>query len=988
MGTNGAVTQNTAQFYSVSSLHTLGYSPKDATNVFVSKLDTPRLQDTQNYNPAKTIKPSSLQQAACLSGGGVINPTPIYPNLYDSLGLSCGAAEETVDGLIDIFNNSNNCKISKERNQGLVLEFYNRIANNTIRSPEIEYHINNIYCQKPIVSWKDYQNLAVWRQKHGFYSILRARLGFETVKLFFINLNNIKTVHDQYAIIENILFHLKCCFNVVIVPSDIMMVDGWASIHGNNIGCFINGIGLYPNKIIQLANAQYNRAWFERFYKIDVPKLNKEHKCLSLKYQDYVSVSDHLNLDRKLANFFPINYESVSNFRSALIREIRHKNLSKYIPIPANDDTKINFRDSSFQSPNISSAPLASQTTSKVYDFQDSWIFDLLNSSHDQDLLTQQEKLSIEELECLIQSDDFQHVMKIPRDSEAIDAQIPRETMWLQIDSHEFPDLNYNELLELIEQAGKNKDRWLDVSHWYEKSTGRVFFNGNPYSIKELHFKAKDDFDFMAALAFYWYREVPWRREKAIGILNKLEEHGNVYASHYLGTIRIFYDPYSQAKTANHYIKAVSKIRNCHPQGHHIESIIYGNLGITLWWWQDLFKNNEKTRLFNAYKLLCKGAALGNVYILGRLAEFLCKAIDTHKSRLIARIIIDKLVQWKTFLADYYSASIEYMHNFESIRCEDEKYKEIVEKLERSIRDEKWDSFPISKQKIKLSLAFIFLRHDQSKTSHALNMLYEADKNKAEEFSKCETRQKELDYIRDFFYIENKYLNFEKLKETLSGMAEEINRLKMELAKEKKNNDELKNQVAYFRCRADNSMPQGNSPESHHVDNSTNKNHDNYAPMEDSISLQQKSTINLELPTKVPSKWIWKNWKQHNSGASPEVLLKESEFWKPYYDAGVLYQDVLSHLDATLYKALDNHCYNKSKAKPENEKIRLRDILKPKKNRIDLEVERYKKAKESKKALRQATKAKCLKIAMEGHQEDLKEENRLRASVWRRENVE
>jgi len=873
----------------------------------------------------------------------------------------------------------------------LILEYYVRASKKTALNTNQIIQVNPVWSGKKFPDVDTNKYLSPWRNIHGSIALYRAKFGKNTIKILPINQNLNLSDDNKIVIIENIVFYLSCGIRSILVPMSSFNEHNnrWLFLGSNDEGIVVDGTGLVYNGVSHI-DSEHNSDNLNEFIKDRVPYLEEVGKCICFdptKY-DHKSIRDVFEVSMAIRGFLS---------RMACVQEIEHhmnyQGHKKPISSQNNHQNQLiymNYKEvegNNFNKNTTKNTQKTRQTNDK-YDFG---IFGLLDQNYDQnydkDLLTQQKNLTIEEIEHLIQSNDFQHVMKIRRDIGVINTQIPREKMWFQIDSHEFPDLNYNELLELIEQAGKNRDLWLDVSHWYEKSTGRVFFNGNPYSIKELHFNAKDDFDFMAVLAFYWYREVPWRREKAIDILNRLEELGNIYASHYLGTICIFYDSYSQAKTANHYIKAVSKLKNCPPRGHHIESIIYGNLGIALWWWQDLFPKNEKNRLFNAYRLLCKGAALGNIYILGRLAEFLCKAIDTKKSRLISRIIIDKLIQWKTFLADYYSASIEYMHNFESIRCGDEKYKEIVEKLERSIRDEKWDSFPISKQKTKLSLAFIFLRHDQSKRNHALNMLYETNKNKAEEFSKCDTRQKELDYIKDFFYIENKYLNLNELKEKLTELTKEIKRLRMELVQEKKNNDELKNQVAYFRCRADNSMSQGNSPESHHVDNSTNKNHDNYASMEDSISLQQKSTVDLELPTKVPSKWIWKNWKQHNSGASPEILLKESEFWKPYYDAGVLYQDVLRHLDATLYKALDNFCYNKSKAKPEKEKIRLRDILKPKRNRIDLEVERYRKDKERKKALRQATKERCLKIAMEGHQEDLKEENRLRKSVHRRENI-
>ena len=705
----------------------------------------------------------------------------------------------------------------------LVLEYYIRAAKNNVLDANQFIQVNPVWSGKKFPDIDTNKYLSPWKNIHGNIAHYRAMFGKKTIKILPINQNLNLSDDNKIIIIENIVFYLSCGIRSILVPMSSFNEHNnrWLFLGSNDEGIVVDGTGLIYNSVSHI-DSEHNSDNLNEFIKDRVPYLEEVGKCVCfdpIKY-DHRNIRDVFEVSRKIRNFLE-NIALVQNSETTKDDAIANQ---MEIPTPQKDWLRASrytfflpfktFHDSSLQSINTSANHLTSQTIGKDCDFQDSWIFGLLNSNYDQDLPTQQENLSIEGLERLIQSDDFQHVMKIPRDSEAIDTQIPRETMWLQIDSHEFPDLNYYEFLELIEQAGKNKDRWLDVSHRYEKSTGRVFFNGNPYSIKELHSKAKDDCDFMAVLAFYWYREVPWRREQAIDILNKLEELGNVYASHYLGTICLFYDSYSQAKTTNHYIKAVSKIRNCPPQGHHIESIIYGNLGLTLWWWHDLFSKDEQTRLFNSYKLLCKGAALGNVYILGRLAEFLCKAIDTQKSRLIARIIIDKLVQWETFLADYYSASIEYMHNFESIRCGDEKYKEIVEKLECSIKDEKWDSFPISKQKIKLSLAFIFLRHDQGKRDYALSMLYEVDKNKAEEFSKCETRQKELDCIRDFFYIENNYLNLKMLKETLTELEEEINRLRIE-------NDVLKKQVKTVTEQAKNIVSH-----EHATDTSQQEHHD------------------------------------------------------------------------------------------------------------------------------------------------------------------
>jgi len=846
MNTNGARPQGTrlqeASSYSTACLNAFGFPPKQVINLFESGLGYHLDQAGQQTPKINTI----------------VNFPTNYSEMYENLGISSSSFEGDVEGLIDIFNNEQASIDLNKRNQGLLLEFYSRIARKTLYDPRIEFHLNNIYCQDKIVSWREDQNLSTWRRKHCFYSVLRARAGLETVKVFFIDPNSVDTTHDLYEIVENISYHIKHFMNVVIIPSNELLLDGWASVHGDNIGCYIKGVGLYPSKILQLYNVEYNRRWLERFYKNEVPILAKECKCLDLKHSNFTGFAGQIELDRTILNFLPIK-------------------VSKSIFIPANDENHSRKR-------------------------------------HD---------------------NSAKKAKKVPHALQKL--------------ARNFDE---DEFLQSVEQSKANTP---DISFYYDRARGIVEFRREEISLKTLQILAKTDDDCAAVDACRRYEEAPYKNQHDLHILEQLAEKNNPWALLFLGSIHVFFTTRRKNKAAQYFKQA-------YELGHKIEnfntSLAIGSHGLSSWWCPESFEEGgDEERLIKVFYLLQEGARLGNVYILDRFCEFLYYLFDDQDIQKKARKMLQKLSpsEWGSFASDFVLAKFNYYNNFKTLTCKSIAYQDIVSTIKHGLKITRFAGIPVIHDPLKTTLAFLYWKHDPKKKTEAEAMIRELAANNvvgaAQDFLRLENDTHKYWRIKTFLFSGDAYRvgvkppDFPDLGKEEQFKGEHRDYFCIQAESEQNSILSLKlsgHLIEKIGARISSSLASDEISEAltTNLERVSDVLEAELKPVLERLATQTEPQ--LKLPESVPTKWLWEN-RDKTKKETPEDFLK-NDFWRPYFEAGMLYQDVVRHRDKALMKSLDNWCYRKNKKKKESggkEIVKVKDILRPKTKRIDDEVKDF-----------------------------------------------
>lgn len=267
--------------------------------------------------------------------------------------------------------------------------------------------------------------------------------------------------------------------------------------------------------------------------------------------------------------------------------------------------------------------------------------------------------------------------------------------------------LHVPSLLQGVEQ---NKDLMPDVSFVFDKDTEILRFREKNYSLEEVRELAKKDEDFLAVYACCQFENMEGMQKKELQTLERLAEKENVLALMFLGGITLFSTMQEKRKAAG-YLKRVIAAKN-KPEGF-VLSLAYGNLGLAYWWCPESFEGSQEERLVQIFELLVKGARLGNVYILGRLGEFLLYVLSDPKSHEDVFKIGQKLYEWGSFLTDMFSAKRNYYASSRSLTFESDIYKKLVKTIKDSLKIKEWGHVVKRNEVLELSLAFLYLRHDE-----------------------------------------------------------------------------------------------------------------------------------------------------------------------------------------------------------------------------------------------------------------------------------